>query len=81
MYPWLQTMMLAVESNDVIMRRLFVLCGGGSDARLEAHQMVFEKISAGIEAAGTLLSGGSTETIIERYREHVAANAERLTFG
>jgi len=41
--------------------------------------MVSEKVSAALEAAGTLLTGGSSETVIARYREHVAANTMRLS--
>jgi hypothetical protein len=41
--------------------------------------MVAEKIDAAIEATGTLMMGGSPETVIARYREHVAANTKRLS--
>lgn len=41
--------------------------------------MVPEKIEAAMEATETLMRGGSHETVINRYREHVAANTKRLT--
>ena len=41
--------------------------------------MVSEKISAFIEASGTLMTGGSVDVVVARYREHVAANEKRLT--
>ncbi len=52
---------------------------GGSDAQTEAYRMVSEKMSAGIEAAAILLMGGTPDTVIARYREHVAANTRRLS--
>jgi hypothetical protein len=41
--------------------------------------MVSEKVSAFIEASGTLMTGGSCDAVVARYREHVAANTQRLT--
>jgi hypothetical protein len=41
--------------------------------------MVAEKIDAAIEATGTLMISDSLETVIARYREHVAANTKRLS--
>ena len=43
------------------------------------QSMVVEKIQASIEAAGTLMMGGSPEVVIARYREHVATNTRRLS--
>jgi hypothetical protein len=42
------------------------------------NSMVLEKIAAASEATTTLLTGGSHEDVVARYREHVAANTERL---
>ena len=70
--------MLALEAQKVIELRLVKLAWGGPDACDEAHLMVSEKISAAVEAAGTLMMGGSFETVVARYREHVAGNTERL---
>jgi hypothetical protein len=40
--------------------------------------MVTEKIAATFEAVETLLTGGNLSIVIDRYREHVTANATRL---
>ena len=77
--PFLSSLMLAFEAQKVIELRLVRLAWGGQEARDEAHSMVSEKISAAIEAANTLMLGGSTEIVIARYREHVANNTKRLT--
>lgn len=76
--PFLSSMMLAVEAQRVIELRLVRLAWGGAEAQHEAHLMVSEKINAAIEAAGTLMTGGSIETVVARYREHVAGNDTRL---
>lgn len=78
-HPAFSAMMLAVEAQRVIELRLVRSAWGGSEARAEMQAMVFEKIGAGIEAAGSLMTGGSPEGVIARYREHVAANTRRLT--
>jgi hypothetical protein len=41
--------------------------------------MVSEKIDAMFEAGASLMTGASAATVIGRYREHVAANARRLS--
>ena len=78
-FPFFSTMMLAIEAQKVIELRLIRLAWGGQKGRDEARSMVTEKIDAAIEATGTLMSGGSVETVVSRYREHVAANTKRLT--
>ena len=75
---WMSALMLAIESNNVVGLRLLKLAGGGSDAYAEGSLMVREKIAAAFEAQAAILSGGTTNTVIERYREHVAANVKRL---
>ncbi len=76
--PWFDVAMLAMESSSVVCLRLMRMSGGGSDAQVESQLMVNEKITAGMEAAFTLMSGGSMDTVIGRYREQVAANTDRL---
>jgi hypothetical protein len=39
---------------------------------------VGEKVVAAMEAANTLLAGGSQDQVVARYRELVAANTRRL---
>lgn len=77
--PFLSTMLLAFEAQKVVELRLVRLAWGGQEGRDEMQSMVAEKIDAAIEATGTLMMGGSPETVIARYREHVAANTKRLS--
>jgi hypothetical protein len=41
--------------------------------------MVSEKVDAMLEAGTNLMAGAAPASIIERYREHVAANSKRLS--
>ncbi len=77
-FPWYAALMLTVEANGVIAQRLFKLAAGGEEARHEAELMMSEKLDASFEASGTLWGGGSALSVIELYRDHVAANAKRL---
>jgi len=78
LFPWYAARILAIESNGVIALRLLKIAGGGREARDEADLMVSEKIDALFEAGGSLCGAASAAMVISRYREHVAANAERL---
>ena len=77
--PCYSSALLALEAQRVVELRLVKLAWGGLEAQAEAQLMVAEKVSAALEAAGTLLTGGSPETVIARYREHVAANTTPLS--
>jgi len=66
-FPLYSTMMLGFESNTVIGLRMLKLVCGGSDALQEMHLMIGEKVDAAIES------------VINRYRQHVAANTVRLS--
>lgn len=79
LFPWYSATMLAIEANGVMVLRLLRLSEGGKEAWSEAELMVSEKVDALIEAGGSLCGGGSPSMVIGRYREHVAANAKRLT--
>ena len=79
MYNPFAVAMLALEAQTVIGLRLMKFAWGGAAAQIEAQQMMSEKVSALIEASGTLMTGGSCDTVVARYREHVAANTQRLT--
>ena len=79
--PWFTVTLLALESSEVIGLRVAKLAGGGADAQREAHLMVSEKIDAIVDAGVRLLCGATAATVINRFREHVAANAERLSIG
>jgi hypothetical protein len=76
--PWLSGMLLAFEASEVVRLRLMKIASGGDAASDEAHLMISEKVTAAFEAFGSMLSGRSAVSTIERYREHVAANALRL---
>jgi hypothetical protein len=77
-FPWLSVSMLAYEANEVITLRLIKLSQGGDAGFEEASLMIREKIFAGLEAVRTLTEGGTTDSVIEDYRTHVASNAIRL---
>ena len=79
MYNPFAITLLALEAQKVVELRLVKLAWGGAEGQLEAHRMVGEKISAFLEASGTLMTGGSADVVISRYREHVAENTKRLT--
>ena len=70
--------MLAIESQNVIALRTLKMFSGDTDTFEEAQLMVTEKINAAFAASVGLMSGSTTDAIIDQYREHVAANAERL---
>ena len=78
-FPWYASTMLACESFEVIRLRLEKLLIGGDDAHHEAHLMVSEKVDAMFEAGASLMAGATPASIIDRYREHVAANTKRLS--
>jgi hypothetical protein len=78
-FPWYAGAMLALESCEVVRLRLEKFAQADDEAEREARLMVGEKIAAAFEAAASWLSGASPATIIGRYREHVAANARRLS--
>jgi 2-iminoacetate synthase ThiH len=77
--PFYSTMSLAFESGNVIGLRLMKMMSGGSGLREEANLMLMEKVNAMFEAGASLMTGGTANSVVERYREHVAANAKRLS--
>jgi len=77
-FPWLAGTMLAFESCEVIRLRLAKLAIGDNASDCEARLMLKEKVDAMFEAGASLMAGASAATVIDRYREHVAANAKRL---
>jgi hypothetical protein len=78
-FPFCSTMMLGLESGNVIGLRILKLTCGGSEALNEMHLMIGEKINAIFETGANLLAGGSADSVVDRYRQQVAANAERLS--
>jgi hypothetical protein len=77
--PFYATVFLAFESGNVIGLRMMKMMSGGRGSRDEAHLMVMEKIDAMFEAGATLMAGGTAGSVVDRYRQHVAANAKRLS--
>src|SRR5215470_4880171 len=80
-FPWYSSGMLALEAGEVVRLRLEKFAYGGEDCEEEARLMVVEKIVAAFEAAAGWLAGDTASAIVGRYREHVAANARRLSAG
>jgi hypothetical protein len=78
-FPWFTGAMLALEACEVIRLRLAKIANSDSDADREACLMVSEKVDAILEAGASLMAGASAASIVERYREQVAANAKRLS--
>jgi hypothetical protein len=76
--PFLAVVLLGFEANHVIHLRVMKIAKGDEAARNEAFLMVDEKVLAALEACGSLFAGRGPEVVINRYREHVAANAKRL---
>ncbi|MGA2998294.1 hypothetical protein [Bradyrhizobium sp.] len=77
--PFFSTVSLAFESGNVIGLRMMKIMSGGSGSHDEANLMVTEKVQAMIEASASLLSGATASSVVDRFREHVAANAKRLS--
>ena len=77
-FPWYIIVMLGLESNRVIGLRLMKLAGGGRAARDEARLMVSEKVNASFEAGAALMRGESVLSLVDRFRQRVAANNDRL---
>ena len=78
-FPWFASTMLAIESWEVFRLRLEKFARHEDGAGSEACLMVSEKIAAAFEATASLFAGAAPGAIIGRYREHVAANAKRLS--
>jgi hypothetical protein len=74
------TMFLAFESGNVMGLRMMKIMSGGSGSHDEANLMVTEKVQAMFEAGAGLLAGGTASSVVDRFREHVAANAKRLSY-
>jgi hypothetical protein len=76
---WINLMMLAAESQQVIWLRTMRLATGGAKAKSEARRMVHEKmLAAGLES-GRMALGASSDSVVERYRKKVRANVRRLS--
>ena len=79
--PFYSATMLALESCGVVGLRMAMLMSGSRECEAEMHLMVSEKINAMFEATASLAAGGTPASVVDRYREHVAANAQRLALA
>jgi hypothetical protein len=77
--PFYSTVFLAFESGNVIGLRMMKMMSGDNSLHDEAYLMVMEKVHAMFEAGASLLAGGTASSVVDRYREYVAANANRLS--
>lgn len=76
---WFNLMMLAAESQQVIILRTLKVAAGGEKAKAETRRMVSEKIISA-QREGTRLALGATPlSVISNYRKKVKANSRRLT--
>ena len=80
-FPWFAGSMLFLEASEVVRLRVEKLANADADCEREARLMVVEKIAAAFEAGANWLAGASASAIVDRYREHVAANLKRLSAG
>src|SRR4051812_46606436 len=78
-FPWFAGTMLAIESCEVVRLRFEKFARHEEGADREACLMVSEKIGAAFEATANWFAGAAPGAIIDRYREHVAANTKRLS--
>jgi hypothetical protein len=68
-----------LQAQRVIALRLIKLSEGGPAAQQEAEMMVSEKLAASAEAAVSLASGKSVESVVRRYSAIMSANEKRLS--
>ena len=76
---WINLMMLAAESQQVIWLRTIRFAAGGKKAKSEARRMVSEKVMAAGMESGRLMLGASPDSVVRNYRKKVKANVRRLS--
>ena len=82
MFPvWINALLLACESQQVIWLRCAKISAGGPAALSEAQLMVSEKVSESLCSAGRLMQGAPVVSVISGYRDIVQANVVRLREG
>ena len=72
---WYSATLLAIEAGSVINARLTKIASGDVS---ETQLMFTEKVGAAFDACSIVAGGGDGSKVIECYRKHMAANAERL---
>ena len=78
-FPWYASAMLAFESFEVIRLRLEKLVISGDAADHEAVSWSARRSMPCSKPGANLMAGATPASIVERYREHVAANTKRLS--
>jgi hypothetical protein len=80
-----ETVMLAVESQQVVAMRLTKFAMGGPDVQREAELMVSEKMASMAETGQMMMMaalGGKSDLgvdkVVQHYRKKVGANVKRL---
>ncbi|MGU3463663.1 hypothetical protein ACLBXO_02330 [Methylobacterium sp. C33D] len=68
-----------MEAQKVSLLRLVRIAWRRAEAQAERVSVVGEKVVAAMEAADTLIGGGSHSAVIARYQELVADNTHGLT--
>ena len=84
---WNETLLFALEAQQVMALRMLRMAPGNAGAASEAHRMVAEKafamVDAQVAAAGRLAAGASLAAAMASaavpYRRRVRANRRRLT--
>jgi hypothetical protein len=76
---WLNMVMLASETQQVIWLPTMKLALGGAKAKREAKLMVSEKIKSAQTETLKLMMGGSLDTESKNIRRKVRANKKRLS--
>lgn len=77
--PFRTAFLLAMKAQRAIELRLVRIAWRGAEARSEMMSMVGEKVVAAMEAANTLMTGGSQDQVLALYRAFPADNTRRLT--
>jgi hypothetical protein len=62
---WINLMMLAAESHQVIWRRAMRLAAGGAKAKSEARRMIEEKVMAAGLESGRMTFGASGDSLVK----------------
>jgi hypothetical protein len=71
--------LLDIEARRAIELRPVCLAWGEAEGLAQAQSKVVEKVDASGETMMTLMLGSSPESVIARYRGHVAAITEPLS--
>jgi hypothetical protein len=74
-----QSMLLGLEAQRVMILRTTAIAQGGSRAQAEMQRMIVEKLVALTWAGAMVTLGKPTTSVIRHYRARVRANERRLS--